>query len=136
MFTTSATTFVSFISNASSLFPAIATFGMFCASLIVCNFAAVTTFWPACWMVHVTQIKGKYAFDTPSRWFSGCKPAEAEVDGAEKAPEKEGRLQTFFESTWGELVVNARYGIIVLFTGVFVGALLLAMQLEPDQVVE
>ena len=51
MFTTSCTTFISFISNASSAFPALRTFGIFSALLVLCNFCAVTTFFPAVYAV-------------------------------------------------------------------------------------
>ena len=46
MATTSASTAFSFLANATSSFPAVYTFGVFCACLIVCNFVSVCFMWP------------------------------------------------------------------------------------------
>eukprot|EP00966_Prymnesium_polylepis_P161550 3733515-Prymnesium_polylepis.1 len=82
MLTTSSTTFVSFLSNASSAFPAVRTFGMFAASLIFCNFCAVVTFWPAVCAVHDTYFKESKR-DRPSAWC-GRKGSVADAYGEAK----------------------------------------------------
>lgn len=68
MFTTSCTTFIAFVSNASSAFPAIRTFGLFAAFLVLVNFCAISFFFPAAFGVYFKFIRGKW-FDHPSRVF-------------------------------------------------------------------
>jgi len=52
MLTTSLSTIASFLANATSAFPAIRTFGIFCAILIFVNYMAVCIFYPICMMIH------------------------------------------------------------------------------------
>lgn len=52
MLTTSLSTIASFAANATSVFPAIRTFGIFCAVLIFVNYMAVCIFYPSVMMVH------------------------------------------------------------------------------------
>jgi len=52
MLTTSLSTIASFLANATSAFPAIRTFGIFCAILIFVNYMAVCIFFPICMMIH------------------------------------------------------------------------------------
>merc|ERR1719242_890701 len=52
MGTTSASTIFSFIANATSSFPAIYTFGTFCAWLIFVNYCAVCIYYPIVLILH------------------------------------------------------------------------------------
>ena len=71
MFTTSCTTFISFLSSATSVFPAVSTFGIFSAFLVAVNYCAVTTFSPAVYAVYYTRFRTK-AWDRPSQWLAVC----------------------------------------------------------------
>lgn len=59
MATTSASTIFAFIANSTSSFPAVYTFGVWCATLVFVNFCAVCLFYPAVVVVHHTYLEGK-----------------------------------------------------------------------------
>ncbi|CAB9512861.1 dispatched homolog 3 [Seminavis robusta] len=65
-FNTSCTTFVSFMSNAVSVFPAVAAFGLFAALLVLVNYCAVILFFPSAYAVYFKHIKHRW-YDHPSR---------------------------------------------------------------------
>ena len=79
MFTTSCTTFISFMSNATSVFPAVSTFGIFSALLVAVNYCAVITFFPAVIAVYHTRYRKKW-WDHPSRLFCCCNRAPFDDD--------------------------------------------------------
>ena len=132
MFTTSCTTFISFISNASSAFPAVRTFGIFSALLVLCNFCAVVTFFPAVYAVYQTRVRGKW-WDHPSLLFR-CKKEVPEENGADgEETEDTSCLTSFFKNKWAPLILKLRYIILVVFLGVLVAAAVIASGLEPDE---
>jgi len=59
MLVTSLTTMISFITNASSAFPAVYTFGVFAAILVFVNYMSVILYYPAVVTVHETRYKDK-----------------------------------------------------------------------------
>ena len=79
MFTTSCTTFVSFISTAASVFPAVSTFGTFAALLVLFNYLAVITFFPAVYAVYYTRVR-KIWWDHPSLLFCCKRPGRGNKD--------------------------------------------------------
>ena len=157
MLTTSSTTFVSFLSNASSAFPAVGTFGLFAAALVLCNFVAVTTFWPAVCQVHETYIS-KYACDHPSMLCAICKSKKKEAQPAEKkstelsevavevksednkhgdghgGDEHESTIVRFFRETWAPIIIKMRYAIVILFVMILAAATAIFVSfLAPDK---
>ena len=68
MFTTSCTTFISFISSAGSVFPAVSCFGLFAALLVLVNFCAIVLFFPAAFGYYYRFIRHRW-YDHPSRLF-------------------------------------------------------------------
>ena len=85
MFTTSCTTFISFISNARSAFPAVSTFGLFAALLVLMNYLAVIIYFPAVYTVYYTRIR-KIWFDHPS--LLCCCKFDTNVPGIEEHEEQ------------------------------------------------
>jgi len=156
MFTTSCTTFISFVSNASSAFPAVSTFGLFAALSVVTNYLAVITFFPAVYAVYVTRIE-KYWWDHPSRLCCFCcsrfkgssddKEIETEENGhgveeegadekdaaADEEEHEEHGLVAFFRDRWAPLVIRFRYFVVAGFAIVFVVAVVFMTKLSPDE---
>lgn len=161
MFTTSCTTFISFISTASSVFPAVSTFGIFAALLVLMNFIAVITFFPAVYAVYHTRIRF-YWWDHPSLLLcckrdgleeelknkpaaeegeeskeedelnkEGDETVAAEAEG--ESEEKEAALVTFFRDTWAPLMVKLRYPILIFYLAIFIAAVVGTTQLNPDE---
>lgn len=56
------------MSNALSVFPAVAAFGLFAALLVLVNYFAVILFFPTAYAVYFKYIKAKW-YDHPSRVF-------------------------------------------------------------------
>ena len=131
MFTTSATTFISFISNATSVFPAVATFGIFSALLVLNNFLAVIIYFPTVYSVYRKYIHRRW-WDHPSLLFCCKKQVPAECDKACESA-GESRLTLFFKERWAPLIMKLRYFIVVFFMAVFVVALVFTMKLEPEE---
>lgn len=140
MLTTSVTTFMSFMANAASTFPAVKTFGIFAATLVLVNFCAVTTFFPAVYEVYISYIKDKW-YDHPSKLCCFCiHPERGEkrrtsvfaLTGHHDDEHHEGVLVTFFKERWGPWMVKGRKVILAVFAIVFGVAVYFAVQLEPD----
>eukprot|EP00966_Prymnesium_polylepis_P303363 7007297-Prymnesium_polylepis.1 len=134
MLTTSATTFVSFMSNASSAFPAVRTFGMFSAALILCNVTAVVTFWPAVCAVHDTYLK-ESGRDRPSAWRKCLFRSKVVADSkaSEGAEESASALGVFFKDVWAPFVIKACWCIITFFLALLVATVAIAISgLKPD----
>ena len=132
MFTTSCTTFISFISNAKSVFPAVSTFGLFSALLVFVNFCAVTIFFPAVLAVYRTFVREKW-WDHPSLLFC-CKKEVPEEPEFEHGHDEATGFNKFFKDTWAPLILKFRYIILAFFFAVFVFALTLTVaNLEPDE---
>lgn len=131
MFATSCTTCISFVSNATSVFPAVSSFGVFAAVLVIMNYFAVISFFPAVTSVYHHTFRERW-WDHPSLLFR-CKkgvPGETESEGAEK---KDYALVRFFRDTWAPLVVKYRFFIVVFYIAVLVIACIKMAQLEPDE---
>eukprot|EP00977_Amphora_coffeiformis_P009253 scaffold2102_cov161-Amphora_coffeaeformis.AAC.37 len=132
MFTTSCTTFISFISNATSVFPAVSTFGLFSALLVFVNFCAVAIFFPAVFAVYRTYVRHKW-WDHPSLLICWRKEVPEEPV-SEYGHEEATGLNKFFKETWAPLILKFRYILLALFFAVFVFALVLTVtSLEPDE---
>ncbi|CAB9508308.1 dispatched homolog 3 [Seminavis robusta] len=216
MFTTSATTFISFVTNVGSVFPAVSCFGLFAAILVLVNFCAITMFFPAAFGMYYKHIRTHW-WDHPSRilccqfgrpWTDDVYDPSAQTTSAlgsakqstgtqkstttdqqdnnkvndskevdptvtatdkksdqeeeeeeeseevktasnetttaedtntqeEEQPDEhhvsESRLVTFFRDTWAPIIIKLRFPIVLLFIGVFVGAMIIAARLEPDE---
>mmetsp|Transcript_30522 Transcript_30522/g.71389 ORF Transcript_30522/g.71389 Transcript_30522/m.71389 type:complete len:720 (+) Transcript_30522:111-2270(+) len=152
MFTTSCTTFISFISNYTSVFPAVSTFGLFSALLVLMNFIAVTIFFPAVYAVYHSLIRKKW-WDHPGRLFccnkspipddgddhvkvegeDGKEYHEKETKEEEASSEAESFLVRFFRDTWAPIIIKGRFFVILIFVGIFVAAMFLSSQIAPDE---
>jgi len=134
-FATSCTTCISFVSNATSVFPAVSSFGIFSAVLIVMNYIAVISFFPAVISIYHKKIRERW-WDHPSLLFR-CKkevPSETEEDRNHPGQIKEeNSLVRFFRDWWAPMVIKFRFVILLLFTVVFAVALYGTMQLEPEE---
>ncbi|KAJ8608808.1 hypothetical protein CTAYLR_009351 [Chrysophaeum taylorii] len=104
MAVTSATTILAFVSNLSSPFVGIRTFGVFSALLVFVNYCAVITFFPCVVLVYDESFKHrKYWWDPlwqllrrvscrcPTRSWSGLGQFEAPTDSEAPAPSTERR---------------------------------------------
>jgi hypothetical protein len=141
MLVTSLTTTVSFLTNLSSAFIGVQTFGLFSALLVTVNFISVCTFFPASVLFYDKYVKEtKFLFgifDWIPKLFArkasksvdaaaedGAEGAEAEPEPAEEQPEK-----AFFKDTWAPFLDKYKYPILAffaLFIGTFaVGAVLI-----------
>jgi hypothetical protein len=153
IFTTSCTTFISFISNAGSAFPAVATFGLFAALLVAMNYLAVVTFFPAVMAVYHTRIRQVW-WDHPSLLFCCNRTVPGMQEEVEAGVESEGdegdetndgehktgghsgdesSLVAFFRDRWAPLIIRLRYPIVIFYGAVFIAAMYGAAQLEPDE---
>uniref|UniRef100_A0A7S1U3D8 SSD domain-containing protein n=2 Tax=Phaeomonas parva TaxID=124430 RepID=A0A7S1U3D8_9STRA len=109
MATTSASTAFSFLANATSSFPAVYTFGIFCASLIICNFCSVTIVWPrvvAAWEYYIGESATWYTcycFPCKSRSEWGYPEQE---EGAEPTP---GKVELFFRDYYYPYFIDGAY---------------------------
>jgi hypothetical protein len=125
MLCTSATTCFSFLANATSSFPAIYTFGLWCCCLIVVNYISVNTLYLATVSVfdaHFAQMK--IGFSLPS-WCS-CWPAR-DVEES-----KEGRSHIFFESHFPRLIKYFRVPLVLAWVFFFAVYVVGAAHLVPD----
>lgn len=93
MFNTTATTFVSFMSNAVSVFPAVSAFGLFAALLVFVNYCAVVLFFPTAYAMYFRYIKHKW-WDHPSRVFR-CNTAPWTEDVFDATPTHQRRKDVF-----------------------------------------
>jgi hypothetical protein len=157
IFTTSCTTFISFISNATSAFPAVSTFGIFAAVLVAMNYLAVVTFFPAICAVYHTRIRHVW-WDHPSLLFccNRTVPGSHENDeaGVEREDDEsatneaddktggvgnpehssdESAMVAFFRDRWAPMIIKFRYPIVIFYGAVFIAAMYGAAQLEPDE---
>ena len=137
MLTTSASTTFSFLANATSEFPAVRTFGIFCACLVICNFFSVCIVFPRVVAVY------EYYVGKDATWYScfACPMKGRSQWGypnlGEAQPES-GKMELFFRDVFYPKVIDGPNGInskviLVLFFGltlyyIFGGLLLL----EPD----
>lgn len=135
MFATSCTTCISFVSNATSVFPAVSSFGLFAAMLVIMNYFAVITFFPAVISLYHQKIRNVW-WDHPSLLFR-CRrtvPSETEQDEEEAGGTKrEYVIVRLFRDTWAPLVIKYRYIIVLIYAGVFAITLYGTMQLEPEE---
>eukprot|EP00968_Pinguiococcus_pyrenoidosus_P015960 scaffold1499_cov255-Pinguiococcus_pyrenoidosus.AAC.36 len=146
MSVTSASTALSFLANATSVFPAVYTFGVFCALLVLSNFASVCTVWPR--VVAVSQ----YYIGSETRIYTGyCCPVKSpgswgypESDGA--APPEPGHVEVFFRDTFYPWIIDgsAFFGksgrgkgcgskvVLAVFSVYILVSIIFAAMLEPD----
>ncbi|KNC49510.1 CK1/CK1/CK1-D protein kinase [Thecamonas trahens ATCC 50062] len=90
MLVTSLTTMASFLANATSAFPAVSTFGLLAATLILINYILVVTFFPAVLTTYATIIEPRFSFCCGfSAWCSRHCPPRCCADHDDVPPENE-----------------------------------------------
>eukprot|EP00903_Cladosiphon_okamuranus_P018081 g16640.t1 len=137
MLVTSLTTAISFLMNASSAFPAVQSFGIFSAVLILTNFCTVITLYPAVTMVYEYYMND--AGDEKGCCKSTCHCLKSEkgytrasgvMDAAGHA-EPEG-LARFFNKRLYPFVHKFRVPLLVIFAGILAFFAVVGSQLEAD----
>lgn len=129
MLVTSSTTVFSFLTNVSSPFIGISTFGVYAALLVFVNWCAVVTFFPCCVLFYDKNIKDRASI------FKPCADAVKRMlgRGQEKAPPKEGDgLAAWFGHTYAPKVNEFRYAILACFFVVWVVFLAFACMLKAQ----
>lgn len=132
MATTSITTFVSFMANGGSAFPMISAFGYWSAALILVNFCMVTTWFPTLHTLYIKHFKGSKIDALPSTLKGLCfTPSDDDSDDGDHGKMSAGTK--FFKESWAPNIIKLRYVIVVVFLGIFAGAIAIATKLEPDE---
>jgi len=141
MSVTSSSTALSFFANATSVFPAVYTFGIFCALLVICNFCSVCFVWPrviAVWQYYVgtgAKLYACYCFPVKSSKNWGYPKADA------SQPPEPGTVEVFFRDKFYTWIIDGspagRKGcgskvVIALFSIYILVCIIFAAQLEPD----
>ncbi|KAJ9462572.1 Protein dispatched [Diplonema papillatum] len=143
MLITSTTTIFSFVSNANSSFPAIQTFGIFAALLVLVNYCAVMIHFPMCVMVHEVHFsKSQFLCGLPEKLknfcrggFKGIESRVATIEpDAKAAPAKsEPAANRWFRESFGTFVINANIGILIAFVLLTVFLTVAVSKLEVDK---
>jgi len=129
MLCTSSTTCFSFLANATSSFPAVYTFGLWCCGLIMVNYCSVNTLYLATVSVFDRHFAGK-------RFCPSCThcikylPSKAKEAGDAKASTSYTR--TFFERTFFSFISSFRIPLVSIWVILFVVYVTCAVQLQPD----
>lgn len=135
MFVTSVTTALSFLMNAISDFPAVQSFGIFSAVLILCNFCTVISIYPAATMVY------EYYFFDPNAKKScclatcGCCKKEKGYsvrEGPQDGTGKAGFLSHFFQQRFYPFIHQFRIPVVVILAGIVAFYIALGSRLEPE----
>ncbi|KAJ9447040.1 Protein dispatched [Diplonema papillatum] len=144
MLVTSTTTVFSFASNAASSFPAIQTFGVFAALLVLVNYCAVMVHFPMCVLVHEVYLAKKPFLggcaEKVREFCRGGAPAVVVArsttdDGASdgSAGKDEPAANRWFRNSFGSVVINLNVGILVAFALATVVLAIAAARLEVDK---
>lgn len=143
MFVTSCTTTVSFGANAASSFPAISTFGIFSALLVVTNYLSVIFFFPT-----VVTFMERYLMSVPF-----CCGICDRICGRSSNPAKELRdvnetttshakeidvdelraMERFFHRHYSKAIITASKPVVLCFLAFGIVTLVFASRLETDE---
>eukprot|EP01059_Diplonema_ambulator_P019354 TRINITY_DN324_c1_g1_i2.p1 TRINITY_DN324_c1_g1~~TRINITY_DN324_c1_g1_i2.p1 ORF type:complete len:1070 (+),score=306.29 TRINITY_DN324_c1_g1_i2:208-3210(+) len=149
MLVTSLSTMFSFISNANSEFPAIQTFGLFAAMLVLVNYCAVMIYFPTVVLVYATHFEDfKFCFGVPeylsekiNKGFEMVTVSMADFkkvkdeDGTERftyTEPNESRINKWFRESYSSGIMHAKICILITFIAVIVFFVIEASRLEPD----
>ena len=149
MLITSLTTMISFMSNANSSFPAIQTFGIFAAMLVVVNYGAVMIYYPSVVFIYDHYLKDwKFCFGLPARageaFHKGIDLASMQLSKDDLVPHEEdketftikepgeGAINHWFRHGYGDCVISAKIFILFAFAGLIGAMASQAARLEPD----
>ena len=140
MCVTSATTILAFISNLSSPFIGIRTFGVFSALLVFVNYCAVVTFFPCAVLVYDSVFQYKQYVWTPvlqkylTKWKKN--PSSEEKKTSSSLADEEDALPKFFRTTYASYLTKYRFVIIAAFGALWVIFLAFAAMLEVAPFIE
>jgi uncharacterized protein YneR len=132
MAVTSATTFASFLCNASSVFPGISTFGIFTGMLVLVNYCAVITYWPTCVALYHSKFESK-PFCCGLGGFCAKRPEGVpERTKSEHNDNEYSGIVAFMHGPYANAVITYKFPIVILF--IVLQALMVynAVQLEVD----
>eukprot|EP01064_Diplonema_japonicum_P006047 TRINITY_DN13_c0_g1_i9.p1 TRINITY_DN13_c0_g1~~TRINITY_DN13_c0_g1_i9.p1 ORF type:complete len:1041 (+),score=286.38 TRINITY_DN13_c0_g1_i9:142-3264(+) len=147
MLVTSLSTMISFMSNANSSFPAIQTFGIFAAMLVLVNYCAVMVFYPTVVFMFATFFEEwKFCCGWPSKFATLVKQELRPVtfknvkivmdeEGREQFEEEvrsEPAVSQWFRESYSSGIIGAKIGIILIFIVVIVVFGIQASKVEAD----
>eukprot|EP00659_Diplonema_papillatum_P014786 gene14786-22634_t len=153
MLITSLSTVFSFMSNATSSFPAIQTFGIFAALLVLVNYCAVMLYFPTVVIVYEkyfvdipflcglaqkirTLASGGYQVEPVSKsdFVEKKTGATSEDDLYSYVPQhEEPRPNRWFRESFGNFVIGANLPILLVFVAVITLLSISASQIEVDK---
>ncbi|KAH8071811.1 hypothetical protein JL720_11310 [Aureococcus anophagefferens] len=127
MMVTSLTTILSFLSNLSSDFVGVVTFGVFAALLVFVNYCAVTTFMPSVVLVYESHVsKIAYPFGAARARLWAARPACLKPE--DDAPKEHGH---FFKASFAPFIFAHKKKLVALHVALFGVAVAFASMLEP-----
>ena len=127
MMVTSLTTILSFLSNLSSDFVGVVTFGVFAALLVFVNYCAVTTFMPSVVLVYESHVsKIAYPFGAARARLWAARPAC--LKPKDDAPKEHGH---FFKVSFAPFIFKHKKKLVALHVALFGVAVAFASMLEP-----
>eukprot|EP01060_Flectonema_neradi_P005178 TRINITY_DN13434_c0_g1_i1.p1 TRINITY_DN13434_c0_g1~~TRINITY_DN13434_c0_g1_i1.p1 ORF type:complete len:934 (+),score=153.99 TRINITY_DN13434_c0_g1_i1:447-3248(+) len=152
MLMTSLTTMISFISNANSSFPAIQTFGLFAAMLVLVNYCAVMIYFPSVVFIYNSYFEEwKFCFGGPAKlselFHKGMKLAEMQIAKDDLVPKEdpdaeeqaylvkepsEGAVNHWFRHSYGNCVISAKVFTLFAFAALIGAMASQAARLESD----
>lgn len=127
MLCTSATTFFSFVTNTTSSFPAVYTFGFWCCCLIVTNYVAVNTIFLAAVGVYDKHLKGKTWCWNGQSLKTKCLPVFFKQSAQTRFD-----MAQFLEHRFFDFIKWARVPLVLLWVALFVAYGVCAYHLKPD----
>eukprot|EP00164_Ancoracysta_twista_P004580 GFYU01006182.1.p1 GENE.GFYU01006182.1~~GFYU01006182.1.p1 ORF type:complete len:1128 (-),score=371.69 GFYU01006182.1:28-3294(-) len=154
MLVTSVTTIASFLSNSISSFPAISTFGIFTAMMVLVNYCSVISFFPTVVLKYEESFADKsfccglyeklksINFTNNDSELERRKTSLAiEVAKLEKElglethehEESLGAAEKWFKHTFSPFVIKFRFAVILVFVCVLVTCIVFVSQLRPDE---
>jgi len=132
MLVTSLTTMISFLTNASSVFPAVYTFGVFSALLVFVNYMSVIFYYPSVVMVYETMFKDKECCGP----LGGCVMRVIHYIFGEEPPSREkdkmGGIEKWFRDYYVPFVIKRKYIILLVTLIGLIRVLVAVTKLEAD----
>jgi len=134
MAVTSASTIFSFLSNATSSFPGISTFGIFAACLILVNYCSVILFFPTVVALYETSFAqkkfccGLFNCCCKKDRVTNCEDPSSETAAATEI----GPVETFFRDYFSKFVIKCRWAIILVSLVLIFVNIYFASRLESD----